>query len=139
MASMPTWCFPALPKWPGQAGRALRGESRLSAPVTTLLWPVWGEEKCKSYQEWGPEMIGKIDVRRFPDNARLQLIPQRSPSTKIRHNKRHAQCLAWVMQSRTMGDYRSIRRTAGLTPNGGYLGYFIKSGILRIEMPKGAK
>ena len=81
----------------------------------------------------------KIDVRNIPDSARLQLVPGRGPATKIQHNKRHAQCLAWVAQSRTMGDYRGLRRAVGLTPNGGYIGYFIKSGILQIKLPKRAK
>lgn len=84
-------------------------------------------------------MAEKIEVRRYPDNARLQLLPRQSPTTKIQHNKRHAQCLAWVAQSRTLGDYRRLRREAGLRANGGYLGYFIKSGVLRITVPKRAQ
>lgn len=80
-----------------------------------------------------------MDPRKLGDNDRLQLTALRVPgkARSIIHRSRPAQCLAWLLMSRTMGDYRAWRRTAGLRGDGGYIKHFIEEGILTVrKVPK---
>jgi hypothetical protein len=76
-----------------------------------------------------------IDGRPLDDADRLQL--EALPAgTLVQHGegkgKMHANCLAWVLMSPTMGRYRELRRQAGLPDDGGYVQGFIDTGILKI-------
>jgi hypothetical protein len=76
-----------------------------------------------------------MDAGNINDSDRLQLVALRVPG-KVRsiiHRSRPAQCLAWLLMSRTMGDYRAWRRTAGLPGDGGYINHFIREGILTVK------
>ena len=78
--------------------------------------------------------MADVDVRKIPANARLRLVALHAPGEPLpRHGSKHAECLSWVLMSRTMGDYRAKRAAANLSPNGGYIGHFIRSEILKVE------
>lgn len=73
------------------------------------------------------------------DDDRLQLLAVRVPSAKrdVIHRGRRAQCLAWLLMSETMADYRAWRRTAGLPDDGGFIRHFIEEGVLVVtKLPK---
>ena len=78
--------------------------------------------------------MAKAYARKLNDGDRLQLVLLRLPdkTRSISHRSRAAQVLAWLLMSKTMGDYRAWRRTAGRPDDGGYIHDFIKGGILRV-------
>lgn len=79
-------------------------------------------------------MADKFNVRSIPDSARLKLVALPPPGGAVpRHGSKHAQCLAWVLMSKTMGEYRAKRRDAGDSVNGGYIGYFIRKGAIKVD------
>lgn len=76
-----------------------------------------------------------MNPRKLDDNDRLQLTALRVPgkARSVIHRSRPAQCLAWLLMSLTMGDYRAWRRTAGLSGDGSYIKHFIEEDILSVS------
>ncbi len=74
-------------------------------------------------------------ANKYDDNDRLQLKSLRIPGKTrgIIHGSRPAKCLAWLLMSRTIGDYRAWRRIAGLSGDGGYFREFVRAGILTVK------
>jgi hypothetical protein len=79
--------------------------------------------------------MANIYARDIDDSDGLQLVSLRIPgkARSIIHRSRPAQCLAWLLMSKNMGDYRAWRRTAGCLDDGGYIKDFIKEGILTVK------
>ena len=85
--------------------------------------------------------MSNIHLKDINDIDRFQIRSLHRPGRmrNIAHGTQLAQCLAWLLMSRTMGDYRKQRRAAGHDDDGGYIKSFIRDGIVTVRKKRNDK